>query len=110
MARFRKLLKSTQLTSGKGTQVGRLGELRQTHTSPLESQPKYRCPIYPKETTGELRKDLAAGIFMDVLFTTGKEETTKYLLKHPNISKRPELLWSIYAVGCYEVVNTLIES
>lgn len=79
-------------------------KLQQTHTSALERQPKYHCPIYPKETTGnekeateELHKYPAPGMFVDALVTKRKQETAKYLQKYPNTSQGPELLWSTHS-------------
>ena len=71
---------------GKWTQAVRLwGQIwpQWTPTSPLKIQPKDPCPIYPKETKEEVGTYLAAGTFMDVLFTIGRYKTSYIFAKYP---------------------------
>lgn len=90
--RCRNLLQSAQLVSGKGTQAVRLPGRTRGSEGPQWTQPKYRCPILPKETPKEFHEDGAAGTFRDAPFTTGK---TRDRLKTCQMPTR----------GCREVVT-----
>lgn len=106
--RFRKLLRSVQLTSGTGSRTVRpepdMVAGRTTADPYLTLRKSAKVPNVPERNYGGFScKDIHG------CFVHQRKTKNKVSAKHPNISKYPELLWSIYAVGCYDVLNVLIE-